>query len=93
MISDLTFGVPFGCLTDQSTHKFVNLLVQNAHSGRYRYINVHYPWIQRLSFLFKNRIINESELATRVEFAEWASKQVDKRIDRGTDAIMEHNVS
>ena len=93
IIADLTFGEPFGCLQDFSTHKYITLLFSSLKAFRISYIFYYWPAARRL----KNLLFDASSIQGRVDFYKWVASQTGKRIDRETQRpdfmseILKHN--
>ncbi|KAF7596239.1 hypothetical protein BBP40_002772 [Aspergillus hancockii] len=80
IVADLTFGEPFGCLQNRTSHEVIHLLEESSKALRLLYILAHFPWLKYLGKL----IIDNDAIRKRKEWLVWVAAQVKRRIERET---------
>jgi cytochrome P450 len=93
VIADLSFGEPFGCLQDLSTHKYIDLLFSSLQAFRLTYIMFYWPFAKRL----RGMVVDQKVLAGRQEWYRWVGEKTQARVSRETQRpdfmteILKHN--
>lgn len=93
IVSDLLFGESFGCLQQQETHQYVDLLLDSLKFYRTHYLSVYFPWSKPFHrFLFDLKIIK-----SRPQFGAWVREKCELRCNMERQRVdimslvMEHN--
>lgn len=81
IISDLLFGVPFGCLANAQTHEYVQLLLDGLKGFSMVYFLYYFPWASKY---LGSLVVDKHMIARRMQFSKWTYSQVRKRAARET---------
>lgn len=91
--ADLTFGEPFGCLRDLTTHKYIGGIYNSMKSFRLWYVMHYWPFTKHL----RDKVIDKSVLQGRAELYAWMKDQTQKRLNTETQRpdfmteVLKHN--
>ncbi|THX18505.1 putative P450 monooxygenase [Aureobasidium pullulans] len=92
VITDLSFGQPFGSLADMKQHLWVGNILEGLKAVKFAYVTHYFPFVRRLGSL----IINKSQIQKRIELFKWIQVKTATRVATETQrpdfvtAVMEH---
>ncbi|TKX20408.1 cytochrome P450 monooxygenase-like protein 40 [Elsinoe australis] len=81
IIADLTFGAPFGCLAQATTHKYVNLLLSSIKAFSLFYLFHYFPALQQL----RKYVVKSDVIKLRQEWTDFVKSSTHKRIEAETE--------
>ena len=93
IIAHLSFGVPFGCLQEKATHKYIKLLFQGLKAFPLHYVTTYWPWMKYVLSM----LTPQSAIKARGEYYDFVQTRTQNRIDTETQyedfmtEILKHN--
>ncbi|KAI5197522.1 putative P450 monooxygenase [Aureobasidium subglaciale] len=76
VITDLSFGHPFGSLADMKQHLWVGNILEGLKAIKFAYVTYYFPIVRKLGSL----IINKSQIQKRIELFKWIEAKAAARI-------------
>ena len=76
MITDLSFGHPFGSLANSKQHFWIPQILESIKALKFSYVMYYFPIVKNLGSL----VVNKSQIAKRQELFQWIKEKTDVRL-------------
>lgn len=76
VITDLSFGHPFGSLADMKQHLWVGYILESLKAVKFAYVTYYFPFVRNMGSL----IINKSQIKKRFELFQFVRAKTAERV-------------
>lgn len=76
VITDLSFGHPFGSLANSKQHFWIPSILESVKAVKFFYVMYYFPIVKNLGSL----IVNKSQIKKRFELFQWIREKTDARL-------------